>query len=341
MRGFKPGGRLALSASILALTALWAPLGAQAVRTPKPKGLPRVTTGAAQHVLASSALLTASVNPNGHETSYYFQYGLSSAYTSQTPTENAGAGGVRVKVGKQVSGLQPGATYHFRIVATNSQGTTLGTDRVFAAKGNKLKFVIPKPATDVFGSPVVFSGFLSGFGSANHRIALQASPFPFLESFTNIGSPGVTDSSGRFSFRVANLSTSTQLRVVTLDALPVFSPVVTLGVAVKVSFSARSSGQLGLVRLYGTVSPAVSGAKVFFQVLQPVRPGRSEVSSRYVSQFFTGLKKGGRTFSRFSTVVKIRKGGRYRVFVKVRPGALMSGTSTKTIVLHAAPGRRK
>jgi hypothetical protein len=65
------------------------------------------------------------------------------------------------------------------------------------------------------------------------------------------------------------------------------------------------------------------------------------VSSRYVSQFVTGLKRGGRTFSRFSTVVKIRKGGRYRVFVKVRPGALMSGTSTKTIVLHAAPGRRK
>jgi hypothetical protein len=95
------------------------------------------------------------------------------------------------------------------------------------------------------------------------------------------------------------------------------------------------------VRLFGTVYPAVPGARVLFQLLKAVRPGKNEEeTTRYVSQFSTGVKHGGRTFSRFSLVAKIRRSGRYRVFVKVHSGAYASGISTKTIVLHAAPGRK-
>jgi hypothetical protein len=106
-------------------------------------------------------------------------------------------------------------------------------------------------------------------------------------------------------------------------------------VAVRVSFSVRSSGRAGLVRLFGTVTPAVPGARVLFQLLKAVRPGKNEEPTRYVTQFSTSVKHGGRTFSRFSMVVKVRRGGRYRVFVKVHsPGPLASGVSTRTIVLH-------
>jgi hypothetical protein len=340
MRALSPGARVALSIVAVSLSALAIPVGSQALtRPPTPKGLPRVSTGIPLHVLGTSALLTASVNPEGKETSYYFQYGLTTAYGLQTPSASAGAAALRGKFGQPVSGLQPGGTYHYRVVAVNSAGTSLGRDRVFVTKGNKPRFVIPKPAVDVFGSPIIFSGTLAGFGGANHRIALQASPFPFLESFANIGSPGVTNTAGRFSFRVANLTSNTQLRVVTLDPLPIYSPVVTVTVAPRVTLRARSSGSAGLVRLYGTITPAVKGAKVLFQVLLPVRPGKNEETTRYVSRFSTGVKRGGQGFSRFSMVVKIRKGGRYRAYVKVRPGSgLVSGYSARTIVLHAAPG---
>jgi hypothetical protein len=342
MRGFKPGRRIALGALVLAIAAVSLPLAAPAATTKKPpSSLPGANTDGAAHVLGTSALLTATIRPNGLETTYYFQYGLTMAYGAQTATTSAGNGTAKVKVGRPVSGLQAGVLYHYRVVAINSAGKREGRDRTFVTGGTKLRFVIPKQVPDVFGSSMILSGTLTGSAGLNHRIVLQASPYPYLESFTNIGVPGVTDRFGHFAFRVAHLLSNTQFRVVTLDALPVYSSVVTVQVAVRVSFNMRTSGHSGLVRLFGTVTPAAPGARVEFQLLKAVRPGKNEESTRYVSQFSTGIKHGGRTFSRFSLVVKVRRGGRYRVFVKVRPGATASGTSTRTIVLHAAPGTTK
>jgi hypothetical protein len=336
MRAFKTGGRVAVGACCLVIASLSLPLTAQAVKAP-----PHPVTGGVRHVLSSSALLTATVPPN---TTYYFQYGPSPAYGSQTATAtatvSAGSALTKVPVGQAVSGLLAGATYHYRVVALAAPNPpSFGRDRFFSTKGNRLKFVISKPAADVFGSPIILSGNLTGSGSTGHRIVLQSSPFPYLEPFTNLGIPGVTDGSGRFSFRIANLATSTQFRVITMDPLPVISPVVTVGVAVRVSFSVRSSSQTGLVRLYGTVTPAVKGAEVIFQVQKAVRPGKNEATNKYINQLKTVTKHGGRTFSRFSLVAKIRKSGRYRAFIRLKNGgSLVSGASSRTIVIHAAPG---
>jgi hypothetical protein len=343
MRAFNTGRRILLGVSTLAVAAA-SVLSVASAATPKVNSLlPGATTNGATHVLPTSALLTATVHPNSLETTYYFEYGLTTAYGSQTPQLKLAATTAKVKVGQPVARLQVGVVYHYRVVAINAAGKREGRDRTFSTSGSKLKFLIPKPAPDLFGRPTILTGTLTGTAGPNHRVALQASPFPYLESFTNIGLPGVTDRFGRFAFRVANLARSTEFRVVTLDALPVYSPVFTVQVAVRVSFSVRSVPSSGLVRLYGTVTPAVPGARVMFQLLKPVRPGKNEESTRYVSQFATTVKHGGRTFSRFSTIVKIRHGGRYRVFVQPRPGPFASGLSTRTIVLHAAPrtGRKK
>jgi hypothetical protein len=339
MRASNAARRVSLGACALAIAAVSLSPGATAAKVKIP--LPGATTTGATHVLASSALLTGAIHPNGLETTYYFDYGTTISYGSQTPQLKLAATGTRVKVGQQVSGLQVGVVYHYRVVAISSAGRRDGRDHTFATSGSKLRFLIPKPAPDVFGSPMIFSGTLVGTGSPNHRVALQASPYPYLESFTNIGLPALTDRFGRFAFRVANLASNTQFRVVTLDALPIISPAVTVQLAVRVSFSVRSNPRSGLVRLYGTVTPAVPGARVVFQLLKAVRPGKNEESTRYVGQFSTTVKHGGRTFSRFSTIVKVRHGGRYRAFVQVRPGPYSSGLSTRTFVLHAAPTRKK
>jgi hypothetical protein len=336
MRAFSPTRRISLGLALLAL-AISLPAAAQAVphRRERP---PHVTTGRALRVVGNSAFLTGFINPNGKETSYYFQYGLTTVYTSQTAPATIPGAGANQKVGQTITGLQAGALYHYRLVATSAAGTSLGRDRFFGAKGRKLKFVVPKVVSAVYGSPVIFSGFLTGFASPDHRIALQATPYPFLEPFSSIGIPGVTDRLGRFSFRLGNLTESSKLRVSTLDPLPIFSPLVSLNVAVKVTFHVRSSGRSGLARLYGTVTPAVRGATVFFQVEQAIRPGlRSEATSRFVTRFVTPIKHGTRKSSRFSMIVKIRRSGRYRALVKVRPGPLVSGTSTNSFYLHAAP----
>jgi hypothetical protein len=337
--------RCKTTAALIAGAALmFAPASQAASRALPPT--PRVATAGVTHLLTTSALLNAVVYPNGTATSYYFQYGPTATYGSQTPTTPVGAGTVKVKVGQPVGGLRSGVLYHYRVVGVYGPNVLVfGRDLTFTPKQTPLTFVMPKHLQAVYGTPFILSGSLGGFGAIHHSVVLEASPYPYLEAFTAIGIPGLTDASGRFSFRVANLSRSTQFRVRTQDPRPILSPVVTARAAVRVSLSVRSSGHLGLVRLFGTVTPAAVGAQVEIQLEKKVRPRagseETEPAIRFATQFTTVVKKAGRTFSRFSLVATVRHGGHYRAFVKLKPGPLVSGTSTQTVLLHAAPTKRK
>ncbi len=92
---------------------------------------PTAITQAATSVTGSSAVLNGTVNPNGLATSYYFQWGTSTSYGNTTSTQSAGSGTSNVAVNAPISGLSGGTTYHFRLVATNSDGTTNGSDLTF------------------------------------------------------------------------------------------------------------------------------------------------------------------------------------------------------------------
>ena len=332
MRTSKIGRCLALASSIVAVFAMVLP-GTSVAAKKGPKGpKPSVSTGRVLHVRGTSAALSGQVNTRGLATSYYFQYGPTTAYGAQTPPVAIAAGIIiPVKVVQSVAGLQPGIIYHYRLVAVYSSPTPVnGHDRTFAPKGSALKFAVPKHLTALAGVPFILKGALAGSGGGGHAVVLQASPYPYLEAFTNIGAPGVTNPAGLFSFRVVNLSRSTQFRLVTPDLRQIYSTVVNVSLALNVTLHVRSSHG-GLVRLYGTVTPTTPGTRVLIQLQKAVRPGKSrksaEAESRYVSVFTTKTKSAGARFSRFSTVMKVRHTGRYRAYVKIRSGALVSGAS--------------
>ena len=92
---------------------------------------PAVTTLAATSISASNATLNASVSVNTLATAYYFTYGTSVGYGSFGPTNNLGANSGTVAANYQLSGLLPGTTYHYQIVADNSLGNATGLDRSF------------------------------------------------------------------------------------------------------------------------------------------------------------------------------------------------------------------
>jgi len=93
--------------------------------TPLP---PEASTDAASEVQVTQAKLNGSVNPKGTATKYYFQYGTTTSYGKTTSENGAGSGQGSVDESATVTGLKPGTTYHYRLVAHSEGGTSEGKD---------------------------------------------------------------------------------------------------------------------------------------------------------------------------------------------------------------------
>jgi multidrug efflux pump subunit AcrA (membrane-fusion protein) len=107
--------------------------GSEQVFTTSAASQPSVTTEAASGITKSGATLNATVNPNGADTDYYFQYGTTDAFGSTTSSTDVGSGTAAVSVSTGISGLASGKTYDYRVVATNSGGTSYGSEQTFTA----------------------------------------------------------------------------------------------------------------------------------------------------------------------------------------------------------------
>jgi hypothetical protein len=93
---------------------------------------PTATTEAVSEVQQTQAKLNGSVNPNGSDTHYYFQYGTTTSYTSSTISTDAGSGVSSVPVSATIANLEPGTVYHYRVVATGAAGEEVkGSDQTF------------------------------------------------------------------------------------------------------------------------------------------------------------------------------------------------------------------
>jgi hypothetical protein len=139
--------RLAATVLLTGLVPLFAGAGAAAIAAPT------AITGPVSAVGPTSATATGTVNPNGQATNWYFEFGTSTSYGRRTPTRNAGSGSANVAVSASLTGLSPGTTYHYRVVATGAGGTTRGGDGIFttlstpaAATGSATR-VTPTSAT--------------------------------------------------------------------------------------------------------------------------------------------------------------------------------------------------
>jgi hypothetical protein len=129
---------------------------------------PQVVTGPPAGVLPESATLTGSVNPEGVGTTYFFEWGATAAYGVSTPTVSAGSGTSAVPVSALLTGLSQGSTYHYRLVAVNSAGTSYGQD---------VSFMTPVP-----GPPVVATGEASGVGSSEATLNGTVTPSGYVLS---------------------------------------------------------------------------------------------------------------------------------------------------------------
>jgi hypothetical protein len=96
-----------------------------------PPSVAGVTTSAPTNVEKHAATATGSFTGDGVDTSYHFQYGPTTSYGQTTPDIDQGTGVGPQSVSADLTGLQVYTAYHYRLVAHNEYGTTVGFDQTF------------------------------------------------------------------------------------------------------------------------------------------------------------------------------------------------------------------
>ena len=129
------------AAGVLALSA--APVLAAAPEAPI------VTSESTSAVTQTSATLNATLDLDV-ETTYHFEYGTSAAYGTSVPVPDAAVTGEGpIVVGQELTGLQPGTTYHYRVIASNPLGQAVGGDQTFTTPPLKPSVVSTGQASGV------------------------------------------------------------------------------------------------------------------------------------------------------------------------------------------------
>jgi plastocyanin len=128
--------------------------------TPPTIGPPIVTTNPAAFIASFSATLDGSLNPHGLTTTFHFQYGTTTSY-GLTTAPHTQTGNTLRNVSANISSLTATTTYHFRIVASNTDGTRMGADRVFTTLTmTGPPVVITNPASNLTASSATLQGSL-------------------------------------------------------------------------------------------------------------------------------------------------------------------------------------
>ncbi|HKP90968.1 MAG TPA: fibronectin type III domain-containing protein [Thermoleophilaceae bacterium] len=92
---------------------------------------PAAATGGVAKIAPKSAAVKGLVHPGSTPTSFRFDFGPRLPYGSHTPPSPAGSAYANTRVRRRLTGLKPNTLYHYRVFATNVNGSAAGLDRTF------------------------------------------------------------------------------------------------------------------------------------------------------------------------------------------------------------------
>jgi hypothetical protein len=111
---------------------------------------PLAATGPVSTLGRFSAVVTGIVNPHGERTTWYFQYWTAFPFVARSVGGVVGAGDAPVAVSELLLGLQPGAIWHYQIVAVHGNSVPqFGNELTFMS----LPFPTPVPRVQARTTP--------------------------------------------------------------------------------------------------------------------------------------------------------------------------------------------
>lgn len=131
---------------------------------------PFVQTNTEAVISNSTALVSGKITPNGAQTSYWFDYGPTTAILNHTTKQDIGAGYTPITAPTNITGLQSNTQYFFRLNAQNSVGITRGEVRSFTTNSTptvpgKAPTVQTADATNVVRSSASLNGKINSNGN--------------------------------------------------------------------------------------------------------------------------------------------------------------------------------
>ena len=200
---------------------------------------PGITNQHSSAVTTAGAHLSASLDPNGAETTYYFQYGRSTGYGNRSARVVVPAGADPIAVAADLTGLNPYTRYHWRLYATNAAGKTPGRDHTFrTGRAASAVSLSASRAIVSYGRGVTLGGRVTGAGVKSMTLALEQQRFPFATGFTPVRTTHA-GSDGGFLFSVDHVWGLTRYRVVTQTQTPLTSAETTVRSAPRATIGAR------------------------------------------------------------------------------------------------------
>jgi len=275
-----------------------------------PQSPPVVQTMAASLLTTNSATLNSTVNPNGADTSVFFQWGTTEVYTTSTPVADIGSGTVAVLWSAELTQLAESTGYHYRIVAYNSAGTNYGSDISFSTLGVPPTIgTQPQGQSLAVGGNATLSVSATGVGTLSYHWQRNGVPIANAGDYSGANSATLTvlgaqtSDSGMYNVVVTDSNGSITSSKARLSVLPLSSIYVTSGNSVLLY---GANGQGGF-QLNGTISGGNTG------INSPSGLAVDTQSHLYVSSYYEN------TVSVFPTTS----------LGNVSPSTILTGSSTK------------
>jgi hypothetical protein len=292
---------------------------------------PSASSGPADQITYEAARLRGTIDSGGQATAYFFLYGTTTTYGSQSPTASLVAGSAPVTVYSQIGGLMALTEYHYRLVAIKTPGDDV-------RRGSDVHDILDAPLDDDRcvsrsrgpGWSAAHRRAIDGTGDAGSAVVLQADPFPFTTGFQIVGDPGLATATGGFAFDVGSVGVTTEFRVVGVGSgQPLVSDTLTEFVRVAVTMSVTHSQARGgapEISVSGAIRPAEVGARVSVQRL---------VGGSWMLVAATKSAAAASDSSAYAITLHPLHSGLYRVFeASVEGGHLSNCSASMTVRVH-------
>jgi hypothetical protein len=217
-------------------------------------------------VATTAATLSAAVNPHGAATTYRWEWGTTTRLGTTTPAGSLSASTRTSTVRSRIGGLAAGKKYYYRVVASNSAGTTRGSTRSFTAASTATSATLAASANPVvYGRGVTLSGKLGGSKVSGVVVKLQTTAFPFSAPFADFGNALKSNSKGEFAFSLPAVTVTTRALVVVDGLPPFFSTPVVIRSAARTGITSLTRRADGRVVVRGRMIPATARGVVALQ----------------------------------------------------------------------------